>query len=65
MAPFLAQGARLRGILVSVVASQFVPADDDVSVRIVDEREVIAALKQLRDRRLTREANRRQVTQPD
>ena len=65
LAPFLAQGARLRGILVSVVASQFVPADDDVSVRIVDEREVIAALKQLRDRRLTREANRRQVTQPD
>lgn len=50
---YLIKGAKIRGILATVVDGEFDPADSDVTVCVVDEGQTIEVLKQLRKRRLT------------
>jgi hypothetical protein len=49
---FLEKGAKIRGILATVEECKFEPKDADVSVYIVDKKQTIEVLKQLRNRRL-------------
>ena len=49
---FLDKGAKLRGILATVEECKFDPKDADVCVCIVDKKQAIEVLKQLRNRRL-------------
>jgi 5'-3' exonuclease len=49
---FLEKGAKIRGILATVEECKFEPKDTDVSVCIVDKKQTIEVLKQLRNRRL-------------
>lgn len=49
---FLEKGAKIRGMLATVEECKFEPKDTDVSVCIVDKKQTIEVLKQLRNRRL-------------
>ena len=49
---FLEKGTKIRGILATVEECKFKPKDADVSVCIVDKKQTIEVLKQLRNRRL-------------
>ena len=50
----LDKGASLRGLLATVEPGGHEPKDDDITVRIIDRKKVIAVLKRLRCRRLER-----------
>jgi len=47
---FLEEGASLRGILATIEDCKFTPKDADISVCIVDKKQTIGVLKQLRNR---------------
>ena len=53
---FLEKGTGIRGILATVEECKFKPKEADVSVCIVDKKQTIEVLKQLRNRRLERMA---------
>jgi len=47
---FLGKGTKIRGILATVEECKFEPKDADISVCIVDKKQTIEVLKQLRNR---------------
>lgn len=49
---FLDKGMKIHGILATVEGREKKPRDPNITVRIVDKREVIEVLKRIRDRRL-------------
>jgi len=49
--PLLEKSVRIRGVLATVTECRFKPKDKDIAVRIVDRKQTIDVLKQLRDRR--------------
>lgn len=49
---FLEKGTKMRGILATVEECKFKPKTEDVSVNIVDKKQTIEVLKQLRNHRL-------------
>jgi ERCC4-type nuclease len=52
LGPLLEKGTKIRGVLATVEQDPFRPEDAEVSVRVVDKKQVIAVLKQLRLQRL-------------
>ena len=48
---YMEKGTKIRGILATVDECKFKPKDPDVSVCIVDKKQTIEILKQLRNRR--------------
>lgn len=55
---FLEKGTAIRGILATIEEGKFKPKDAGVSVCIVDKKQTIEVLKQLRNRRLENRAGR-------
>lgn len=49
---FVDEGTKIRGILATVTEGEFKSGDKDITVCIIDRRQVIRVLKQLRSRRL-------------
>lgn len=49
---FLVEGTQIRGILATVTEGEFKSGEKDITVSIIDRRQVIQVLKQLRSRRL-------------
>ena len=49
---FLEKGTKIRGILATIEECKFEPKDTDVSVCIIDKKQTIEILKELRNRRL-------------
>ena len=59
LAPFLAAGSKIRGVLASVEPSRLEPDADDITAIEADKRRVLAVLKRLRAERLGEDVSAR------